>query len=210
VPFSSLQNLLRRPVARLSVPPSVALPDSVAFLQRQASMSLVVFRGEIEAAVQEWLGSHGWRLIESAPLRGGFEELSERSTHQRKTEEKTWEVVKTTFQVGGCTVLIDREMVVLTKTTELAELCRATGCDAVIGGLWERVSRSLDIAEIGPAGTKHRSTWLAGARQSEIDPWPHVTGSGPGDIIEVFRGSGLPVNAIFGGDLSSTVLLLSE
>jgi len=210
VPFSSIRDLLRRPVPRLEIPSSVALPDSLAFLQRGPSMSLVVFRGEIEKAVQDWLCANGWRLIESAPLRASFEELSERSTHSRKTEEKIWEVVKATYQVGGCTVLIDREMVVTTREAELAELCRATGCGAVIGGLWERVSRSLDIIEIGSTGTRHRSTWVAGARQSEVEPWPHVTGSGPGDIIEVFRGAGLPIDAIFGRDLPATMLLLAE
>jgi hypothetical protein len=210
VPFSSLRDLLRRPFRRLEIPSSVPLPDSLAFLQRGPSISLVVFRGEIEAAVQEWLGRNGWRLIESAQLRASFEELSERSTHMRKTEDKTWEVVKTTYQVGGCTVLIDREMVVTTREAELAALCRATGCDAVIGGLWERVSRSLDIIEIGPTGTTHRSRWMAGARESEVEPWPQVTGGGPADIIEVFRGAGLPVDAIFGRDLPATVLLLAE
>lgn len=209
VPFSSLQDLLRRPFRRLDVS-SVPLPDSLAFLQRGASISVVVFRGEIEAAVQAWLGSNGWRVIERAPLRASFEELSERSAHMRKTEEKTWEVIKTTYQAAGCTVLIDREMVVATREAELAELCRATGCDAVIGGIWERVSRSLDLIEIGPTGTRHRAIWQAGARVSEGEPWPAVTGSGPADLATVFRGAGLPVDAIFGRDLSATVLLLAE
>jgi hypothetical protein len=210
MPFSSLADLLRRPVHRLVVPSSVALPDSAAFLERQPSLSLIVFRGAVEGALHDWLGRNGWRLIASAPLRAGFEEISERSTHMRKTEEKVWEVVKATYVVAGCTVLIDREMVVGTRRVELAELCRVTGCPSAVSGIWERVSRTLDITEVTAAGAIRSAAWTAGVRQADVDPWPHVTGSGPGEIVEAFRLAGIPVDAIFGHDLAATMLLLAE
>ena len=203
-------DLLRRPVVQVTVPPSVTLPEALAFFRRAHSMSFIVFDGEIEAVLPQWLSDNNWRLIESAPLRASFEELSERAAHMRKTQEKIWEVVKTTYEVAGVTVLIDREMVVGTLHGELAALCRTTGCSKVISAVWERVSRSLLVDEIDANGAKRRSNWVGGVCHVAVDPWPHVKGNDSDEILEVLRGAGLPVDAIFGRELEATVMLLEE
>lgn len=209
--FSSLVDVLRRPLPALRLPSGSELPEPAAFLARDASVSLVVFRGEIEAPLHDWILHNGWRLVERAPLRAPFAELYARVCHQRKIGPKAWEVIKATYQVAGVTVLLDPEMVVLANEEGIMELCRRTSSIA-IGAVWERVSRSVSIVELSSGGVIHRSSWCGGEQDPtrELAPWPHVTGTGTDDLVATLRASSFPVDAIFGRDLVATALLLAE
>ena len=92
---------------------------------------------------------------------------------------------------------------------ELGELCRATSSTAFTA-IWERVSRTIAVTEVTAAASRARRSGPGGRRGIESDPWPQVSGVGPTEILEVFRASRLPVEAIFGDDLDATVLLLAE
>lgn len=210
MPFTPLSELLSRPPLEVRIPAEPKLTGTAAFLSRPSSFSFVVFRGSLARDVVTALEPAGWREVERARARGTLADLNAYSAHAKKLGPRQWEVVKAIAVHAGHTVLLDREMVLATNSKWVSAFCRQHQTRAW-GVIWERVSQTLILNEVGPEGVLRSSWWEGAARKDEKAPWPHVVGGDPSTILLPLKEAGLPVDSLFAETvLEADVLLLAE
>ncbi len=131
--------------------------------ERQPSFSLVAIPGDVESDIPMFLSDCGYETLSTGKFSGPFAELyagiEQPCGPENSIVQKAW------FMVDGHTILLDPEMVLVTKTANLADLA-AKVADTVKVAIWERVSESVALIEIGAQGIL-RQTWYCQGEKSD-------------------------------------------
>ena len=165
---------------------------------REASFSLIHFRGNVLEALPQLLDGCGYRPVENATLAGPFEEVY--WSLQDAEDPETPTMRKAAYLVPGGTVLMDPEMVIgFSHADVLQQFCVDTGSVAVVA-LWERVSESALVLTVTSAGVRSRTFLIRGQPEGEqvapnanLAASPDATG-----VRQVMASLAIPVDSVFG------------
>jgi hypothetical protein len=142
-----------------------AVADSIL---HPSSFSLIVFRGNLGGAMEALLTRCDYTILREGDARGDPVELG---ITLEQTDSPKNVVLKAYWASPQMTVLIDPEMVVASGSDEqLAAFCADFGTPAV-AAVWERVSSTAILTEIGTEGIT-RQTWYeqGHALNAQINP----------------------------------------
>lgn len=187
------------------------LPDHgrvAHMLQRPPSYSLIAIPGDVSEEITAFLSACKYELRRTGSFSGEFadvyEGLGQPTGPDNSIVQKAW------YQAAGHTILLDPEMVLVTETAQLSQMAdRADG--AVKVAIWERVSESVAMLELGPQGV-NRQTWYCQGEPTEdaIDVYTEIVKQPDSDGLKATLATyGLHEEAVF-GRVNATVVELQE
>ena len=164
-------------------------------LERSPSFSLLAIPGDVGSEIPTFLSACGYEVLRTGSYSGSFAEIydgiGQPSGPDNSIVQKAW------FMAAGNTILLDPEMVLVTETAKLSDMAAKAG-DAVKVAIWERVSESVALVEVGPQGIV-RQSWYCQGEQSDEAINAHQ------EIIDQPDSAGLKL-ALAGYGLSEDVL----
>lgn len=164
---------------------------------RASSYSLIAVPGNAEAEIPRFLSAFGYTLLRTGSFSGPFEDLyfgiQEPSGPDNSIVQKAW------FNADGHTILLDPEMVFVTGTAGLSEIARKVG-GTVKAAIWERVSESVALVEVGPEGVVRQTWYCQGERSEEsINEHPEIAERPDNEGLNAALAAyGLSKTAVFG------------
>jgi hypothetical protein len=194
-----------RPVLDRGPPPAALSAGAESFHARPPSFSLVFFEGDVREAIPSLLAGCGYRLTGGVSERVVAADLY--GSMQRWSGRGRLVVRKAVYPVPGFTVLADPELVVTTDDEALEDFCRANRIGA-IAALWERVSKTVLLHEVGPDGSRRRSFWTEGRPEAGQAPHPELAARPDADGLQAALARlGIPLRSVW-GEVEATVLEL--
>ncbi len=165
--------------------------------ERPASFSFVAIPGNVESEVPLFLAVCGYEALRSGDYAGPFADLYAAIERPHGPENSI--VQKAWFIAGGHTVLLDPEMVLVTKTAELTDMA-AKAENTVKVAIWERVSESVALVEIGPQGIERQTWYCQGEKSDEaINEYSEIANQPNSEgLILALANYGLSEEALFG------------
>ena len=174
--------------------------------ERSPSFSMVAILGDVESDIPRFLSACGYKCLRTGGFTGSFDEvyagIGQPYGPDNSLVQKAW------FKAAGHTILLDPEMVLVTEAARLAEMAR-TANGTVKVAIWERVSESVALVEIGTQGIL-RQTWYCEGEQSDepINEHPEIVAQPNSEgLKKALATYGLPEDAIFGYVEASVVEL---
>lgn len=174
--------------------------------ERSSSFSLVAIPGDVQSELPSFFSVLGYKPSRMGNYRGLFAELY--AGIERPSGPDNSIVQKAWFEAAGHTILLDPEMVLITETERLSEMAAKVN-GTVKAAIWERVSESVALVEIGPQGVV-RQTWYCQGEQTDkpIDVHPEIAAQpDSGGLNKALATYGLSEEAVF-GNVDATLLEL--
>jgi hypothetical protein len=146
-----------------------------AMHSRPESFSIIAIPGDAVPLIPNLLADCKYVPMSGGGFDGRFEELYEILRMATRNEGQHAFVKKAWYLADGHTVLVDPEMVLIVETEHLKQLAKVNG-GPVIAAIWERVSETVLLAEVSPAGEIRRSHYLAGeSAEGNSNPHPEIS-----------------------------------
>ena len=177
-------------------------------LERSPSFSFVAIPGDVASEIPAFLLTSGYEVLRTSGYSGLFTDLYAAMGYPSGTNNSI--VQKAWFMAAGHTILVDPEMVLVTHTTSLSDMA-ATAQDTVKVAIWERVSESVALVEVGSKGIVRQSWYCEGEPSDEaINAHSEIVARPDSEGLKLaLAGYGLSQEAIF-GHVDATVVELQE
>ena len=172
------------------------------------SFSLIAIPGDVESEIRAFLSACGYTTLNTGAYSGSFADLY--SGVEQPYGSNNSIVRKAWLKTAGHTILLDPEMVLVTETARLSEMAAKVGGTVKVA-IWERVSESATLVEIGSQGIVRQSWYCQGVQSSEtIHEHPEIAAQPDSEGLRMALAKyGLSEDAIF-GHVDATVVELQE